>query len=295
MIADPVEPESLTQSLLGSVRSHLEDRLRSPFAGAFVLAWIAVNWKAILILAFSSKTIEQRIAVVIDQHFEASSVVLWPLVYASAGLVAYYLASTVSLALFELYGVCRRSVERWFDQYRWVEPETYMALKQATRAQVAELTELASDHLHRLKKLEVELKELESKKQLEEDLRKQAESEKKSLASDVSTIRGIAEIAQLSLKNATEEVERCAVLQQRSQESLKEIANILDGVIPNLVERRGKASIFKLEEVIGVDPARSTLKKPNPLSEEDESLLLQQLKNALDVAHGAANIDSQPA
>jgi len=36
-------------------------RLKNPVIGAFIMAWVAVNWRFIAILFFSSKSIEQKI------------------------------------------------------------------------------------------------------------------------------------------------------------------------------------------------------------------------------------------
>lgn len=151
------DPAVASESLLGSVKSHIEDRLRSPFAGAFLVAWVFVNWKALLILAWSSSSIERRVDDVSLSHFSQTQVLWIPLFYASVGLIAYYLLSAFFLAVFEIYGMARRAIERKFDHHRWVSPEAYIELKKKTRTQVKELTDLASDGLGRIDSLQSDL------------------------------------------------------------------------------------------------------------------------------------------
>lgn len=40
-----------------SLKSNMSDRIKSPFYGAFVFSWLVFNWKPILILVFSKKSI----------------------------------------------------------------------------------------------------------------------------------------------------------------------------------------------------------------------------------------------
>lgn len=151
------ESEGFFNSLLGSVKTHLEDRLQSPFAGAFAIAWIASNWKALLILIFSTTSIESRIEVVSAQYFAPAALLWKPLLYSSLGVVAYYIAATVFLGFFEIYGMSRRAVERYFDNQRWVDPSRYMDFKRETRSQIDYLSALASDHLEQVAALQSEL------------------------------------------------------------------------------------------------------------------------------------------
>lgn len=166
----------LLQSVVESFKSHISERLTSPFAGAFVFAWVGCNWKALLVLCFSNKEIEDRISYVGTTYFASATEVLWmPLLISVVGIVAYYLSATAFLALYEFYTMVRRGVERLFDRARWVEPGTYIKLKKDAAEKILELTGLASDNLSKLDALgakvskaeaelsarEIELKKLE--------------------------------------------------------------------------------------------------------------------------------------
>lgn len=43
--------------LYSSIKSNLADRVRSPFYGSFIISWVVINWKPILIFLLSKKNI----------------------------------------------------------------------------------------------------------------------------------------------------------------------------------------------------------------------------------------------
>ena len=143
-------------SLLGSLRSHVEDRIKSPFAGAFLISWLIVNWKALLIVAFSSTSIEARIALVSTSHLTFATTLGFPLLYAFCGVIGYYVIATLFLVLFEFYGVGRRAVGRRFDKDTWVDPETYIQFKEKSQKQIDYYKGLAADKLEQITELRSE-------------------------------------------------------------------------------------------------------------------------------------------
>jgi hypothetical protein len=129
-----------------SIRAHVDERLKSPFGGAFIVAWLVLHWKGILVLALSDNSIEERILTVADQFDSFNSVFLSIcLVFAIA--VLYYILSSAFLTLAEGYEWLRRRIERKFDSVRWVSPADYMASKSRNMKKVADLSELAADNL----------------------------------------------------------------------------------------------------------------------------------------------------
>lgn len=125
-----MDGEQGATSLLESVKAHVNERLKSPFGGAFVIAWLVVNWEKLFVLAFSKETAEKRSSVFAGQMNNIDG--LWlPLLYAGLGLVSYYVLSGLSVVLFEAYGVLRRYVEQRFDDYRWVPPSQYIEWKKS--------------------------------------------------------------------------------------------------------------------------------------------------------------------
>jgi len=74
-----------------------KDRLKNPIIGAFVIAWIAVNWRFLAILFFSGKTIEQKIEFIEANYFDINFNLWIPLAFA----VFYVLILPYIMALFD--------------------------------------------------------------------------------------------------------------------------------------------------------------------------------------------------
>lgn len=74
-----------------------KDRLKNPMIGAFVTAWIAINWRFLAILFFSSKKIEDKISFIEAKYFDLEHNLLIPLAYA----IFYVLILPYIMALFD--------------------------------------------------------------------------------------------------------------------------------------------------------------------------------------------------
>ncbi len=64
------------KEFLQSIFKATEERIKNPFIGAFMTSWFFFNWKPIVFLIFSSKTIEDKITY-IDSSFSDICFVLW--------------------------------------------------------------------------------------------------------------------------------------------------------------------------------------------------------------------------
>ena len=140
------EPKGFFAEVGDSVRSHIEERARSPFAGAFVLAWLTVNWPVVVYFFESDRPIVERISVagsLLDQWHA-----LWyPVLVAFALALVFYACSTLFIVLAESYGVVRRFSQRKFDKLTWVAPNEFIRLKQEFEEENGRLTSLASGNL----------------------------------------------------------------------------------------------------------------------------------------------------
>src|SRR5690606_26009206 len=74
-----------------------KDRLKNPMIGAFVIAWIAINWRFIAILFFSSKKIEDKISFIETNYFDLEHNLWIPLAFA----VFYVLILPYIMAIFD--------------------------------------------------------------------------------------------------------------------------------------------------------------------------------------------------
>lgn len=152
---EPTDGEQGANSLLESVKAHVNERLKSPFGGAFVIAWIVVNWEKLFVLVLSNKDAETRSKIFADSMSGADG--LWlPLLYAGFGLISYYILSGVAVFFFEVYGVLRRYIEQRFDDYRWVPPNQYIEWKRDSIKSIKEFQEIAADKIDKIVGLEKE-------------------------------------------------------------------------------------------------------------------------------------------
>lgn len=77
----------MVKDMLSSFKSHLEDRISNPILGAFCLSWFFCNWKLILFLLFSEKTIEDKVQY-ISLHYTNFDTMIW---YPAAFTIFYLL------------------------------------------------------------------------------------------------------------------------------------------------------------------------------------------------------------
>jgi hypothetical protein len=134
-------------SLWGSLRHHIEERSKSPFAGAFLFSWVAVNWKELLVLSFSDSSIEQRIFEVAPHFQDIKLVLFWPLLLAVAVASSYYLIAVLFLSLSELYRLLSSKVQRIFELREWMPAPRFAQLKAKYLEKIADLTKLAADNI----------------------------------------------------------------------------------------------------------------------------------------------------
>lgn len=87
---------SLKEFFLSFIES-AKDRLKNPMIGAFVMAWIAINWRFLAVLIFSGKTIEQKINFIETNYFDINHNLWFPLGFATF----YVLVLPYIMALFD--------------------------------------------------------------------------------------------------------------------------------------------------------------------------------------------------
>jgi hypothetical protein len=133
------------------------------------LAFLIVHWRDLLILAFSSRSIEARVAIAAENFGWWSSVGL-PVLLAFGIAVGFYLLSATFLVIVELYEWLKGRIERGFDDIRWVSPTSYMASKRRYGAHVRSLQDLAADNLA---ELDAEKKKVQDKAQAALQLQEQ--------------------------------------------------------------------------------------------------------------------------
>lgn len=80
-----------------------EDRVRSPWFGSIVIAWICINWQVVALFAFSEMSVEEKIEVILSSHYSIELWILYPFAVA-------FLFTIVSPVI--TFGVFR--INHWF-------------------------------------------------------------------------------------------------------------------------------------------------------------------------------------
>lgn len=141
------EPGGFLSGLSSSVQSHLDERLKSPFAGAFAIAWLICNWKAVLILCFSQLKIEDRIELLDTDHFSTWSTLWAPLIFAVAIALSFYVLSAGFYFILQAYQSLQLQIERIFDERaKWLPPSRVIAQKKKYADRISSLEGMAADN-----------------------------------------------------------------------------------------------------------------------------------------------------
>lgn len=75
------------KGIITAILDTSKDRLKNPFIGAFVLSWIAINWKPIATFLFSKETIKERIQIIELSYESVWNVLYFPLIIAGIYIV----------------------------------------------------------------------------------------------------------------------------------------------------------------------------------------------------------------
>ena len=73
----------LIKEWTSSIRTNFEQRLSNPLLGAFSVSWVFFNWKALLFLSVSDKSIEDKISIVEESYSDLTTVLVYPLISAA--------------------------------------------------------------------------------------------------------------------------------------------------------------------------------------------------------------------
>lgn len=255
----PKENEGFLKGLGSSVRDHVDERLKSPFGGAFVLAWLVVNWKSLLTLVFSEGTIERRLEV-FSTSVDIYSAAIHPVWLAVVIAILFYILSAFFIVISELYQWLSRSIRKPFDNVTWVHPTIYVELKRENASKLRYYIEAASD---KLKMLEEE--QAKTTQVAEELVRVQGE------LSEVTTVLNDKNI-EISALQGTFDIARTVWAEKEREFSGKE--KTLD-----FIESEIRLLADSAESLVGV--VRETNLPTHPPAWNIMLSILNRLKNAL--------------
>ena len=82
------------KEFIPSIKAHFNERLSNPILGAFSFSWILFNWKIVLVLLFSKKTVEEKISIIESDYLNLFNSLLFPALF-----VVFYLLIVPWLSL----------------------------------------------------------------------------------------------------------------------------------------------------------------------------------------------------
>lgn len=175
---------SLKEIFLSFIES-TKDRLKNPMVGAFVIAWIAVNWRFLAILFFSGKKIEDKITFIETNYFDLNHNLWIPLGFA----VFYVLILPYIMALFDWLSQKGIAVRKLISKNHRIADIQHRQEIAAEEWQLEKIKEGSPDiqaMKERISKLELQLEEkdevisnLSENVESVEDLPKETEKETK--------------------------------------------------------------------------------------------------------------------
>jgi hypothetical protein len=242
---DHNDPSSRTEGFLAgigaSLRHHVDERLKSPFGGAFIVSWLAINWKLVLILLLSKKSIEERVIDATKNYVDWWNGLLLPILLAVAIALGFYLLSAFFLVIFEFYQLVQRTIKRRFDLVSWQSPKKYLDMKRALGEQIESLRSLATDNLEQVevekkRTSEVADKLLKAQEELGEATSTNARlaGEKSDLLGEINELRSRLAIGQEGNNSLQEKMAIALSDVARNREVVDTIRNEIEVVIEAL-------------------------------------------------------------
>jgi len=134
-----------------------KERLKNPIIGAFLISWAAVNWRIVLTILLSNKSIEDRIEIINTQYSDFLYVVWLPLIFA----LFYLLVLPYVMSLFDWLSVWAITYRKKISHgHRMKDLENRLEI--ATEERQLELIKQGSPDVSKLKD---EIEQLEKEKE----------------------------------------------------------------------------------------------------------------------------------
>ena len=145
------------------------ERIKNPLIGTFLMSWIVFNWKAILVLLFSSLDIEKRLSYLAEHFNNIGNLLIYPLIVA---LGYIFLLPYINLWIDKLLS------DSNLKHHKIIQRKTLFAIEADKEVEIAKigLEEAKADYRDRAKQnklindLEGAISSLESSSNYEKDL-----------------------------------------------------------------------------------------------------------------------------
>ncbi len=230
------------REIINSFLDNSKERIKNPFLGAFIISWIAFNWKPIVILLFSEKEIEQKITFINENYISLQYNLWFPLIFA----IVYVVVLPYIMLVFD-----KLSSKALEGRKENIVKQNIFDIKAKQK--------LAGE--------ENILENIRAKFRDKADLNKKIES----LSSQLEEIRIVNENLELKLKESEEkELQYKEIIQQNSSEEYTVKEKFL---LAEEYEKFRKSDIFQFFREIG-----SSVSRMNTVPNKMDSLVIEKIQ-----------------
>lgn len=168
-----------------------KERIKTPITGSFILAFLAYNWRPLLILISSNKPIEDKIEQ-IDSNYCGIDSILIPLAIAIGYvlLVPYIMMGLESLTGFALTGRKKHQNKQLFTDLQLMEGLLQQEFKnQQIKSGNVEITALNNTNKHLNEKVEELVAQLETERTTHNRIMEQSKVNEQTLQKQINNLR----------------------------------------------------------------------------------------------------------
>jgi hypothetical protein len=138
----------------------LYERLSSPFAHSFIIAWIFIN-RALLLYLFTSGGVEFEIRLAkINSYINFLDGFVWPLLFTFISIAVYIVGSSVAYLIWEIFIISKKAIKDKLNKYNHLNEEDANILRDMNADLRKQKSEIQRDLENEISKLNDEIKYL---------------------------------------------------------------------------------------------------------------------------------------
>lgn len=206
-----------------------KERISNPIIGTFIISWFAFNWKSLLVILFSSLTIENKI-IYIESHFSnIGNLLLFPL----TAVILYILVLPYFNLLFDYlleFPRIKRNMISISKQKQLIENEKQLAIEEI-----------------KLEEAKIEFRERKNHNELVESLQKQIVEKDNQITEEIEKSESLLADARQQIQRANRQIE------ELSQSTASQINTYLEEnqmLQQNIIQKDEDLADFKRQQHI---------------------------------------------
>ncbi|GAA4493326.1 hypothetical protein [Pseudaeromonas paramecii] len=135
------------------LKSALYERLNSPFIGCFILSWMIINYKSLLLLAFLDDDIATKISMIEDLHENTTQFLIKPLALSVAFIITHPIISVLIFWWQERLRDLKRHIKLNIENAATIPMREYRKLEAHTSEKLAKHNEMVLVYEGKIEKI----------------------------------------------------------------------------------------------------------------------------------------------